>query len=86
MYKCPYCGHDMKAKDPHRFDLSPKQKQLFDFITVGGIDGADNDTIMSKLGIKSYTTLRTRIHGINKRIAPLELTARGRSYRLEKPE
>lgn len=84
--RCPYCSHDMKVKDPHRFDLSPKQKQLFDFITAGGIEGANNDTIMSKLGIMSYTTLRTRIHGINKRIAPLEMVPRGGSYRLERKE
>lgn len=82
--KCPYCQHPIKDQDPYRFALSLKQRQLYDYILISGINGANNDTIMSDLDIMSYTTLRTRIHGINKRIAPLEIAARGKSYRIER--
>ena len=87
MKRCPYCNHEM-AEDPHRFDLSPKQKELFDFILNNGSKGANKNVIMSELSAtyRSYTTLRTRIHGINKKIAPLEIVARGGNYRLEGSE
>lgn len=84
--KCPYCQQSIKGLATFRFDLSHKQRQLFDHILASGIEGANNDTIMSELDIISQTTLRTRVHGINKRIAPLEITARGGSYRIERTE
>lgn len=86
MFKCPYCTQPIKVKDLYRFDLTNKQKELYDRIVGSGIEGANINTIMSELDITSNTTLRTRVHGINKRIAPMYIIARGKSYRIERAE
>lgn len=82
--KCPYCGSEVE-RSLNSYPLSIKQAKVFKMIIEAGQDGVKLTDLRSSLfGRNSYITVRTSIHYINKKIAPLRIISNGKTVRLHR--
>lgn len=82
--KCPYCGSEVE-RSLNSYPLSVKQAKVFKMIVEAGQDGVSIADLRSSLFRgNSYITVRTSIHYINKKIAPLRILSNGKVYRINR--
>lgn len=89
-HECPYCG--TKGILPnYQFGLSRKRREVFNAILASGPEGIDAADLIdlffddgTEERVAGYTTLRTTVHAINKKIGQLSIVARGGNYRIER--
>ena len=83
MHLCPFCHGPVKSP-PREYELTPKQKSVYDFIVSAGPEGVAVDRVMFELyPAKSNTTLRTAVHYINKAMKPLRIVRKNHRYNVQ---
>lgn len=83
MHICPFC-HSKTDAPPPCFQLSVKQKQVYEFILAGGPEGVTVQSIMDELYPgKSYVSLRTALYYIRRSIAPIQIVSKGQRYSIQ---
>ena len=66
-----------------RYNLSTRQKAIFNEIIGGSRNGVSQEHLMSKFfKRRSDITLRTAVHQINKKIAPIFIESYDKVYRV----
>lgn len=80
---CPFCQSPVKAP-PVEFQMTAKQKVVYDYIVAAGPEGVAVDRVMLDLyPDRSETTLRTAMHYINKAMKPLRIIRRNGRFMVQ---
>jgi hypothetical protein len=80
--KCPYCGGPMQNLEAD-YNLTTRQKAIFNEVMKSSRNGVSQEQLMSKFfKRKSDISLRTAVHNINKKIAPIFIESRDKLYRV----
>lgn len=83
MHLCPFCQSKVDAPPPE-FQLTDKQKKVYDAVVAAGPDGVTVEKLMLKLyPDKSQTSLRTAVHYINRKMAPLRIVRKNFRYSVQ---
>lgn len=82
--RCPYCGSAMD-RDINSYPLSIKQAKVFKAVLENGQAGISvQDLLRTIFKGRSDITIRTSIHNLNKKIAPMRLVLNGKVVRLHR--
>lgn len=83
MHICPFCHSQVKSP-PQEYELTTKQKAVYDFIVAAGPEGIWVSEVMEALyPNKSNTSLRTAVHYINKAMKPLRIIRKNHRYTVQ---
>lgn len=83
MNTCPFCKGPIEAPPPE-FQLTKRQREVYEYIVAAGPNGADVDHVMADLySSHSGTTLRTAVHYINRVMAPLKIVRKNHRYSVQ---
>lgn len=83
--KCPYCGGKMVRPSAPPY-MGSQQTGLYERVVSAGPGGVLADKLMKDLFLnRSPNTLRSCVYRVNRKIAPMKIEGRNKSYFLTGP-